>query len=101
MTEFTTTKELTHAMHLVNFPKLRIKKYDQGYCPEILVRQWYGLNRWKHIISVAGMEYAPWYFKTYQDAIGEAKIFFGWDLLRGYSQHNTNTPSCTSSEHQQ
>jgi hypothetical protein len=68
-------------MNLVNFPKVRIKRYDLGYVVEVKKRTWYGLRYWKHIISAAGIESEPWYYKDYDIALQEAVQLFKWDLI--------------------
>ena len=68
-------------MNLVNFPKVRIKRYDLGYVVEVQKRTWYGLKHWTHIISVSGMESQPWYYKDYDIALQEAEKLFRWDLI--------------------
>jgi hypothetical protein len=67
-------------MHLVNFPKVRIKKYDQGYSPEIQKTTWYGKTYWVHIISVSGIDNLPWYYKNKEDAINAVLKYIDWDI---------------------
>jgi hypothetical protein len=69
-------------MHLVNFPKIRIKKYPQGYSAEILKRKWYGKKCWVHIVSVAGLPNEPWYSDSYDYALECAVKYFKWDITK-------------------
>lgn len=69
-------------MNFVNFPKIRIEQYPQGWVVEIQKRKWYGLKYWTHIISVSGMPNRPWYFNSFDHAITEAKLYLSNDLLR-------------------
>lgn len=64
-------------MYLVNFPNIRVKKYNSGYVVEIQKKTWYGKKYWVHIISVSGMTHRPWFFKTEEAAIKEAECIFG------------------------
>lgn len=75
-------------MHLVNFPKVRVKKYPGGYVVEMQHRNWYGRKYWKHIVSVAGMQNEPWYYRDYESAVSEAVKYFKWDLHHGTARSN-------------
>lgn len=75
-------------MHLINFPNVRVKKYPKGWVVEAQHKTWYGKRYWKHIISVAGINEEPWYYKTMDDAVNEAKLKFGWDLYHGYALYD-------------
>lgn len=75
-------------MHLVNFPKVRVKEHPKGWAVEIQHKKWYGKKYWIHIESVSGMRDEPWYYKTMDIAVEEAKKHFGWDLYHGYAKHN-------------
>lgn len=68
-------------MSLVNFPKLRIKKYPRGYVVEIKKKKWWGKEYWVHIISVAGMEDTPWVFPNYEIAFKETTRLIDYYLL--------------------
>jgi len=56
--------------------EIRVKKYKKGY----VIERRKGL-RWVHIISVSGIESEPWYYKTKEMAISEAKKYLECDLL--------------------
>lgn len=73
-------------MHLVNFNKVRVKKYPSGYVVEMELKKWYGKTYWRHIISVSGMKDEPWYFKSKESAIESALVKFKFDLIY-YSKH--------------
>ena len=75
-------------MNLVNFPKVRIQKYDEGFCVEIEQISFWGKKTWVHIISVFGFSDLPWYYKTYDMALNEAKKLFGWDLIENSESHD-------------
>jgi len=58
-------------MWLVNFPKVRVKKYPKGYVVETKKSTWYGHKYWVHIESVTGIEDKPWYYDSEGMAISE------------------------------
>lgn len=64
-------------MHLINMPKVRVKKYNKGWVVERQYKILYFIRYWKHIESVSGMKDVPWYYETSEVAIGEAKKHFG------------------------
>jgi hypothetical protein len=68
-------------MALVNFPNVRIKKYDLGYVVEMQKTTWYGRRYWTHIVSVAGMDDEPWYYKKYNTALEDAVKLFKWHMI--------------------
>ena len=70
-------------MHLSNINNIRIKRYSKGFIVQIQKKTWYGKKYWIHLISVAGIESMPWYFKTYESALDEAVRYFKWDLMEG------------------
>lgn len=74
-------------MHLTNFLKIRVKKYPQGYCPEIQKRTWYGKSYWVHMESVSGTPNQPYYYSTMDMAVNETKKHFGWDLYHGSAMY--------------
>lgn len=75
-------------MWLIGMPKVRVKKYPKGWVVERKHRTWYGKRYWKHIISVTGIKDEPWYFKSIDSAVEEAKHLFGWDLHYGNRNFN-------------
>jgi len=68
-------------MHLVNFPKIRIRQCPEGYIVEIEKRTWYGRKYWTHIESVSGMSSVPWYYQSFDAAVYQTENHFRWDLL--------------------
>jgi len=68
-------------MHLVNFPKVRIKKLSTGYIVQIQKRRWYGTKYWTHIEATTGMDSVPWIYSSFEIALDEVKKHFGWDIL--------------------
>jgi len=74
-------------MHLVNMPKVRVKKYPRGWVVEREFKTWYGKKYWKHIESVSGIDTQPWYYKTMDIAVEEAKKHFAWDLYHGHAMY--------------
>jgi hypothetical protein len=68
-------------MHLVNFPKVKVKKYPQGYAVEIQLKKWWGKKYWRHIVSVSGMSDVPWYYQNEDVAVEEVSKHFKWDIL--------------------
>jgi hypothetical protein len=77
-------------MHLINFPRLRIKKYPKGWVVEIQKKKWWGKKYWIHIESVSGIESQPWYFSSMEIAVEEASKHFKWDLFHGYAKHQND-----------
>lgn len=75
-------------MHLVNFPKVRVKKYPGGYVVEMQHKTWYGRKCWKHIVSVYGMPNKPWYYSSYDIAVSDAAKLFEFDLHHGTARNN-------------
>lgn len=69
-------------MWLTNL-KVRIKEYPKGFVVEVKVSRAFWGYKWTHLISVSGMRDEPWYFRTQEGALEEAKKLFGWDLLIG------------------
>ena len=67
-------------MHLINMPIVRVKKYSKGWVVERQIKKWWGKKYWIHIEAVSGIDAQPWYYKTMDDAVEEAKKHFGWDL---------------------
>jgi hypothetical protein len=74
-------------MHLVNMPKVRVQKYSKGWVVERQVKTWYGRKYWKHIEAVSGIDNQPWYYKTMDCAVDEAKKHFAWDLYHGHARY--------------
>lgn len=74
-------------MHLINMPKVRVKKYPRGWVVEREFKTWYGKRYWKHIEAVSGIDSQPWYYKTMDIAVDEAKKHFGWDLYHGHARY--------------
>ncbi len=68
-------------MHLVNFPKVRRKKYKKGFVAEIQLKKWWGKTYWKHMVSVSGMPDSPWFYPTEELAIDQACKNFKWDII--------------------
>lgn len=62
--------------------EFRVKEYHKGWVVEVKKRKWYGKYYWTHIESVSGMSKKPWYYKTKEIAISEAKKHFEWDLIK-------------------
>ena len=75
-------------MHLVNMPKVRVKEYPQGWAVERQIKTWYGKKYWKHIEAVSGTDEHPWYYRTMETAVEEAKRHFGWDLYHGHAMYS-------------
>jgi hypothetical protein len=69
-------------MSLVNFPKVRVKEYPEGFAVEIQCKTWYGRKYWKHIISAAGLYDLPWHYKRKEMAISEAARLFDLHIIR-------------------
>ena len=71
-------------MNLENL-NIRVKKYYNGWVVEILTKEnvffIFTRKKWKHLISVSGISSEPWYYKTKEIAISEAKRLFELDLL--------------------
>jgi len=73
-------------MHLRNLD-IRIKQYPRGYVVERKVYNgWFKPKKWEHLISVSGIDDMPWYYTTHQNALDQAKLLFGWDLLIGTNE---------------
>ena len=70
-------------MSLVNFPKVRVKEYPEGFAVEIQCKTWYGRKYWKHIISATGLYDIAWYYKSEEVALSEAVRLFEIELIRG------------------
>lgn len=68
-------------MWLVNFPKVRVKKYVKGFAVEIQKSTWYGRKYWVHIESVSGIESEPWYYKSDRSAIENTTMHFKLELM--------------------
>jgi hypothetical protein len=77
-------------MHLVNMPKVRVKKYPKGWVVERQVKTWYGKKYWIHIESVSGIESQPWYYQDLETAITETVKHFDWDLRIGTRDFSLN-----------
>lgn len=69
-------------MHLVNFPKVRIRKHPNGFVVEVQKETWPGLSkRWVHIESVSGIESEPWYYSSFEAALDQVVKHFKWDVI--------------------
>jgi len=73
-------------MHLVNFPKIRIRRKGTRYVVEIQ-RTFLGVFKyWSHIVSVMGYSGQPWYYHSKEGAINDVANLFMWDLIY-YNRH--------------
>jgi hypothetical protein len=68
-------------MALVNFPRIRIKKYPKGWVVETYKRRFLRRGKWTHIIGVSGIDSEPWYYYSYDIALREAVIEFKHEIL--------------------
>ena len=68
-------------MHLINFPKVRIKMFPVGYIVQIQKRKWYGRKYWTHISAISGMDTEPWFYSSFDIALSETIKYFKWDIL--------------------
>lgn len=75
-------------MWLVNFPKVRIKKYPKGYVVEIRKTTWFWIKCWTHIESASGISSEPWYYSNYENALDNAQKHFRWELMHGSKFYN-------------
>ena len=66
--------------------KFRIKESSKGFVIEIQERTWYGSDYWTHLISYAGMEEKPFYYKTYEGAEEDLMKEVKWSLVKNSKQ---------------
>jgi hypothetical protein len=65
--------------------KVRVKQYPKGWVVEIQKEKSFLLffkrKYWTHILSVSGIHYLPWYYKSKDTAISEACKNIKWELM--------------------
>lgn len=60
--------------------KCRIKEYPLGYVAQVQ-RSIFGFKYWTHLISVAGIDSKPWYFKSTEETIRGAKLYLECGII--------------------